>query len=184
MQKTILVPPVMEGALEELRQWLAITRDAENPQLEALLRASSEACEAFTGITPVACECESILPVCKEWQGIAAQPVQAVLGLDGLPADGARFTLATDAWAVELGADGTACVRVIRPGSAGRVAVRYIAGLAADWESLPDGMKHGILRLAAHHYRARESDPGVVTVPGPPAAVAALWRPWRTLRIA
>ena len=180
MNRTILAPPEMGSALEELRSWLAITRDAENPQLESLLRASVEACEAFTGLVPLACECENILPVRKDWQGVPARPVQAVLGIEGLPADGARFALASDAWAVELGADGTACFRIIRPGSAGRVAVRTLVGLSADWASLPDGLKHGILRLAAHHYRARETDTGAT----PPAAVAALWRPWRIMRIA
>ncbi|WBY16837.1 hypothetical protein PF049_01335 [Erythrobacteraceae bacterium WH01K] len=188
MQRTILAGPELGSALAELRGWLGVTRDAENALLSGLLGASCEACEAFTGIVPLALECESILPVVKNWQGIAAQPVQAALGMEGVPADGARFALASDAWATELGADGTACVRVVRPGSAGRVAVRYIAGLAADWESLPAGLKHGILRLAAHHYRSRGNgaDGEVAAAPraAPPAAIAALWRPWRIMRIA
>ncbi len=179
MPKTTLVPPVMEGALDELRQWLAVTRDSENPQLENLLRAALEACEAFTGIVPISVEAEAILPVITDWQGVPTQPVQAVLGIEGIPAEGPRFPLASDAWAVELGADGTACIRVIRPGAAGRVAVRFVAGLSPDWASLPDGLRHGILRLAAHYYRARVDDPR----PSPPAAVAALWRPWRIMRL-
>ena len=177
MNRTILAPPVMAGALEELRQWLAVSRDSENPQLESLLRASLGACEAFTGIVPITLEAEIILPVLKEWQGIPAQPVQAVLGIQDIPAEGPRFALPADAWAVELGADGTACIRVTRAASAGRVAVRFIAGLSPDWASLPDGLRHGILSLAAHYYRAREGEPG----PSPPAAVAALWRPWRVM---
>ena len=46
--------------------------------------------------------------------------------------------------------------------------------------SLPDGLRHGIIRLAAHAWHQRESDG---PTPNPPAAVAALWRPWRQLRL-
>ena len=180
MNRTILVGPSLGPALLELREWLGVTREAENPQLTALLAAAIETCEAFTGTVPLACECESVLPVRPGWQGIAARPVDAVLGLEGIPAEGARFAMASDAWEAELAADGTACIRVIRQGAAGRVAVRYLAGLASDWASLPDGLKHGVLRLAAHHYRSR--DAGEPTAP--PAAVAALWRPWRVMRVA
>ena len=39
----------------------------------------------------------------------------------------------------------------------------------------------GVLRLAAHQHRERESEGAA---PLPTAAVAALWRPWRRLRMA
>ena len=55
------------------------------------------------------------------------------------------------------------------------------AGLAADWTVLPEPLRHGMVRLAAHQHRERESS-GAASVP--PAAVAALWRPWRRLRLA
>jgi uncharacterized phiE125 gp8 family phage protein len=70
---------------------------------------------------------------------------------------------------------------VLRPGIAGRVAVRFTAGLAPDWAALPEALRHGVLRLAAHQYRQREGDQQSAL---PPAAVAALWRPWRRLRLA
>ena len=49
-------------------------------------------------------------------------------------------------------------------------------------ETLLNGaLRHGIIRLAAHQHREREtSGPG----PLPPAAIAALWRPWRRMRMA
>jgi uncharacterized phiE125 gp8 family phage protein len=72
-------------------------------------------------------------------------------------------------------------VKVLRAGTAARVAVRFTAGLAADWSGLPDGLRQGVLRLAAAQYRERETDG---PPPGPPAAVAALWRPWRRMRLA
>jgi uncharacterized phiE125 gp8 family phage protein len=72
-------------------------------------------------------------------------------------------------------------VRIARQGAAGRVAVRFVAGLAPDWAGLPDALRHGVVRLAAEAYRQRD-DPG--PAPQPPSAVAALWRPWRRMRVA
>ncbi len=72
-------------------------------------------------------------------------------------------------------------VRVNNPGSAGRIVVRFPAGLVADWATLPEGLRHGVLRLAAFQYRSREG--GTDTAQWPPSAVAALWRPWRRLRL-
>jgi uncharacterized phiE125 gp8 family phage protein len=182
MKRAIIGPAGLAGAaLDELKAWLAITTTGDDPALTALLRAALETCEAFTGLMPLAAECEEVLPASSAWQGLAARPVQAVTGVEGIPAEGARFALAPESYAIELGADGGALVRVMQPGAAGRVAVRFTAGLASDWAALPDGLRHGVLRLAAHHYRERET--GVATAM-PPAAVAALWRPWRRMRVA
>jgi uncharacterized phiE125 gp8 family phage protein len=72
-------------------------------------------------------------------------------------------------------------VRLVNRGGAARIAVRFAAGLAPEWAGLPDGLRHGVVRLAADGYRRRDGDgPGAQ----PPAAVAALWRPWRRLSVA
>ena len=182
MKRALVVPPVLSpAALGELKQWLAISTPGDDAALTALLRTALETCEAFTGLTPLAAECEEVLPASAAWQGLATRPVQAVTGVEGIPAEGGRFALAPEDYAIELDADGGALVRVLRQGAAGRVAVRFTAGLAAGWAELPDGLRHGVLRLAAHHYRERESGSARAM---PPAAVAALWRPWRRMRVA
>ena len=107
--------------------------------------------------------------------------MQAVTWVEGIPATGARFALAAADYAVDLDADGGASFRLVQAGAAERVAVRFTAGLAAAWTDLPESLRHGVLRLAAHHYRQRESDTPQAM---PPAAVAALWRPWRRVRVA
>lgn len=53
---------------------------------------------------------------------------------------------------------------------------RSLDALAAQFWDLPESVRHGFLRLAAYRYREL-----VASLP-PPAAVAALWRPWRRLR--
>jgi uncharacterized phiE125 gp8 family phage protein len=67
------------------------------------------------------------------------------------------------------------------PDTGARVAVRFTAGLAADWADLPESLRHGLIRLAAHQHRERESEGAA---PLPPASVAALWRPWRRMHLA
>jgi uncharacterized phiE125 gp8 family phage protein len=182
MKRAIITPAALApAALAELKDWLAITIPAEDAALAALLRASLEMCEAFTGQMPLAALCEEVLPATGCWQALATRPVQAVTWVEGIPAEGARFAIPAGDYAIDLAADGGALIRISRQGAAGRIAVRFNAGMAADWSGLPEGIRHGVVRLAAHHYRQRE--PGAVS-PVPPAAVAALWRPWRRMRLA
>ena len=181
MKRAIIVAATLApAALAELKDWLGITTNSEDASLSALLRAALETCEAFTGTMPLAAVCEELLPVCTGWQAIASRPIVALSGVSGIPSSGARFALAADAYALDLRADGTGWVRILNPGTASRVAVGFTAGLASDWTGLPDGMRHGIVRLAAHQYRSRESGENG---PVPPAAVVALWRPWRGVRL-
>mgnify|MGYP000352512300 CR=1 FL=1 len=182
MKRTIVTPAGSQpAALSELKDWLGITAPGDDAQLSALLRTALDLCEDFTGTMPVQQTCEELLPVTGTWAKIAARPVQAILAVEGVPAEGARFALPAANYAIELDADGGGRVLVRNSGAAGRIAVRFIAGLAGDWAALPDGLRHGVLRLAAHLYRARESDAPPAL---PPAAVAAMWRPWRQLRLA
>ena len=149
--------------------------------LERLIGASLELCEGFTGQLLLEATCEEVLGSANGWMPLATRPVQAIVSVQGLPAEGARFALATDTYAIELDSDGGARVRVTNPGAAGRIAVRFVAGLAPSWNGLPESLRHGVIRLAAHQHRARE---GSAADPVPPAAVTALWRPWRRMRLA
>jgi uncharacterized phiE125 gp8 family phage protein len=180
--RTILTPPEIPGAaLDALKAWLAISSSAEDAALTAQLAVALEICEAFTGLLPLEAECEEILPAAPAaWQALVTRPVQAVTAIEGIPADEPRFALAADAYAVELDADGGARVRILRQGSAGRIAVQFTAGLAGEWGELPEALRQGAVRLAAHQYRARDGEPGQ---PALPAAIAALWRPWRRYRL-
>lgn len=184
MKRAIITPHALApAALAELKDWLGIAAPADDAQLAALLRAAIDFCEGFTGLLPLEQTCEDVLPVTSGWQALSARPVQTITQVQGIPAEGARFALPAEAYAIDLDAEGAGRVRVISPGAAGRIAARYSAGLASAWTTLPEALRHGILRLAAHQYRARESD-GLVASQVPPAAVVALWRPWRRVRLA
>lgn len=182
MKRVIIAAPALAPeALAELKEWLGITTSGEDATLTVLLNAALESCEAFTGALPIESLCEEVLPVCSGWTALATRPVEAITQVEGIPAQGARFALAASAYAFELASDGTGMVRTLDPGVATRIAVRFTAGFASGWTQLPQGLRHGVIRLAAYQYRQRET---AGDVPHPPAAVAALWRPWRRMRLA
>ncbi|MBT2135110.1 phage head-tail connector protein [Croceibacterium sp. LX-88] len=182
MNRAIITPAALTGAaLDDLKDWLGITTARDDTALEQLLRTALETCEAFTGQMPLTTLCEEVLPVSRNWQSLATTPVQSISAVEGIALDGTRQVLAPQDYALDLAPGGGALVRTLRAGPAKRVAVRFTAGMAATWHAVPDGLRHGLLRLAAHHYRQRESG---ATEPVPPAAVAALWRPWRRVRVA
>lgn len=182
MKRRIVTPATLPpAALAELKQWLGITTAQDDAVLSALLRAALDTCEGFTGAMPLEATCEEVLPASAEWQALGTRPVQAITALEGISAEGARFALSAHAYELEIEADGTGRVAVGQSGIAGRVAVRFTAGLAPTWDALPEALRHGVLRLAAHQHREREN---TGAAPLPPASVAALWRPWRRMRVA
>lgn len=84
--------------------------------------------------------------------------------------------LAVDAYAIDIDRNGDGWVRV---GQRGTVRIAYRAGIAADGTGVPEAVRLGIIRLAGEYYAQRD---GAATAP--PAAVSALWRPWRRMRLA
>jgi uncharacterized phiE125 gp8 family phage protein len=182
MKRRQVTPPVLApAALAELKDWLGITAPHDDAPLAGLLRAALELCEDFTGHMPLTATCEEVLCVTGGWQRLDTRPVQAITLVEGIPAEGPRFALASGAYELDLDADGGGAVRVLSPGTAGRVAVRFTAGIASEWAELPETLRHGVIRLAAHQHSARAGD---TAAPLPPVMVAALWRPWRRMRLA
>lgn len=181
MNRVILTPATLpSSALAELKQWLGITVASDDAPLQRLLAAALEACESFTGTMPLEQICEEKLDARGCWQALATRPVQAILAVERVTHDGARTVLPSQDYEIDLQADGTGQVRVPSSEREGGVVVRFAAGLAVDWAALPESLRHGTVRLAAHQHRERES---AGASPLPPASVAALWRPWRRMRL-
>jgi len=181
MMRVLVAPPALPpAALAELKQWLGVTVAGDDDQLTSLLRAGLDVCADFTGIVPLACTCEESMPAMCGWLSLSTRPVTGLTWLARIGDEGVRTTLDPIAYDWAIDADGTGRFR-LHDGGGGRIAVRITAGLAADWNSLPEVIRHGLIRLAAHQYRNRENP---AAAPLPPASVAALWRPWRRLRLA
>ncbi|MGB3795439.1 MAG: hypothetical protein WA957_03950 [Alteraurantiacibacter sp.] len=182
MKRAIIVPTALaDAALAELKHWLAITTTRDDEGLVALLHAALDTCEAFTGIMPLETGCEEVMRSDRDWQRIATSPVIAITGVEALGADGTRTALPVDTYMIDITAQGCGRVRLTGLVAQKRIVVRFDAGLASDWAGLPVGMRHGIVRLAAHQYRERD-DGGEGHMP--PASVAAMWQPWRRMRLA
>lgn len=165
--------------LDALKAYLRIGLDEEDAALTGLIRVASDAAEQFLGQLLIARTVDEIVGSGRGWQTLAIGPVRSITSVAGIPADGPEFALPVDNHAIDIDAHGTGWVRVSNPGAAGRIRVRYRAGIAEDDSEVPEAIRHGIIRLAGEHHAQREG-----LEPQLPASVAALWRPWRRVRIA
>jgi len=156
-------------SLGEVKAYLRIDGAEEDALLAGLVRTAAALCEAFTGQVLIAEARNETIVADGEWHRLAATPVRSFEGAF-VGEDAAAFDSLTDA-------SGDGWVH-ISGGKAARVAVE--AGLAEDWNGVPEPLRQGIVRLTAHLYANRDAAGDA----GPPAAVAALWRPWRRMRLA
>ncbi len=134
-------------------------------------------CEAFTGQALIARMWTDTLPAHAAWQRLVGAPVMTIDRVEGLNLSDNGFASPADTYAIDIDAAGEGWVRGSAAIAAGRLRVGYAAGLAAEWSGLPVPLTQGVVLLAAHLFEARASGGA------PPAAVAALWRPWRRMRL-
>lgn len=164
-------------ALGEAKAYLRMAGSDEDALAARLLRAAAEQCEQFTGKVLLARPFQETMAASAAWQRLRRSPVQAITAVEALRPDGLAAALPAEGYAIDIDARGDGWVRVTAAGEATRVRVTYSAGLAAGWSAAPEALRHGIVRLAAHLYTHRDEEKGGA----PPAAVTALWRPWRRL---
>ena len=185
MQRTIVQPADLTGAaLADLKSWLGITRPVEDGRLVDLLQASVDLCEAFTGQAPLAQTVEERFAPAVGRHVLSVRPVQSVASVELIAEDRSRSTMNADDFRVQFSGRGAVSLDIMRDREARAIAVRVVAGIADDWASMPSALKQGVIRMAAHHYRDRDRDTEADRSAPPPASVAALWRPWRSLRLA
>lgn len=169
--------PAAPVPLAELKAFLRIATSEEDALLAATVRAAADMCEAFTGRALLTRAVEEVIPASRAWTRLGLAPVTAIEAAALLGADGAAAPLVAGDYAIDIDAAGEGWVRLLLGVEPKRVRVSYRAGIAADANGLPEALRHGIVRLAAHLYVGRDRPEG------PPAAVTALWRPWRRLRL-
>jgi uncharacterized phiE125 gp8 family phage protein len=179
--RVIVTPTALDGApLDELKRWLSITTDREDGQLVDMMRASLAAFEAFTGLMPLAQACTERLPASRLSLRARTRPVRVLETVHLSGPGGAMLPVAADRYAERIDADGTLHLRLLDAPDGDSIELAFTAGLTDRWDSLDPGIRQGIVRLAAHHYRVRDAGE---EAPAPPSSIAALWRPWRQVRL-
>ncbi|MGL4542859.1 MAG: head-tail connector protein [Polymorphobacter sp.] len=160
-------------SLDEVKAFLRIDGSAEDGLLATLIRSASELAEAFTGQKLIARDFAERIAASSTWTRLKATPVVSIDGVDG-----SAGALPGGSYEIDIDASGDGWVRIIAATDT-RVTVRYRAGMASDWNAVPEALRLGITRLVSHLYTHRDRDDAV----GVPTAVVALWRPWRRMRL-
>lgn len=173
-------PPIAAEAVLAAKSYLRIEQDEDDALIANLLAAAVRHAEVFTNLLILRRSGVDRLCVSGAWQRLGVTPVQAITEIVGLPAAGEAFALPVTAYALDIDGSGDGWVRITAPGNAVRVDVTVEAGLAAGWVDVPEPIRLALLRLTGHIYAFRD-DPADA---GPPAAVVALLRPWRRMRLA
>jgi uncharacterized phiE125 gp8 family phage protein len=161
-------------SLAECKAYLRIGHDEEDALLAGLVRAATGLCEAFVGEWLVVRAGEQRLERRRGLQRLRAEPVRAVTAVR----DGETLLGSGDfGWSID--ADGVGRVELLDPGAWAAPVVHFMAGQALDWNGVPEAVRQGVVRMVAHLHAHRDAADGGP----PPAAVVALWRPYRRVRL-
>jgi uncharacterized phiE125 gp8 family phage protein len=168
MNAAAIPAAALAGAVAAAREQMRVPEGAEASLLARVAASAMLLGEGYTGCLFVRRAVEEVLPV-GGWQALDALPVAAIAAVR----DEGGVALAADAYSVDIDGEGRGWVRVTAPLS--RVRVSATAGLAETWDALPAPLAQGVAVLAAHLFERGPTQP--------PAAVGALWRPWRRMRL-
>jgi uncharacterized phiE125 gp8 family phage protein len=170
-----LAEPIV--AMSEAQAYLRIETGEEEALLAGLIRSASGLCEAFVNQVVIARPFEIHLPASCNWQRLPLTPVKSITQVAALDADGIAATLPADGYAIDIDSSGDGWLRLSQRGGT-RIRVTGTAGIADDENGVPVPIRQGVLRMVAHLFASRDGEGGE-----PPAAVTALWRPYRRLRV-
>jgi uncharacterized phiE125 gp8 family phage protein len=174
---TGLAEPIV--AMSEAQAYVRIETGEEEALLAGLVRTASGLCEAFINQSVIARGFECDLPASGLWERLPITPVRSITGVASIDANGIATPMASDAYTVDIDFAGDGWVRVAQAAATGRVRISGTAGIADSENDVPEPIRQGVLRLVAHLFTTRDGDGGE-----PPAAVTALWRPYRRMRLA
>ncbi len=167
----------MPVSLEDARAWLRLGAMDEDALIERLIGAVTNICEAFTGQWLVVRAGEEMLMLQHRTARLVARPIAGVDAVAAIDAGGGETMLDEADYRVDV-VEGAARVTVPGAAEGTRLRVAYRAGMAETAAEVPAAIRHGMLRMIQHLYEARD-DAGRT----PPAAVAALWQPWRRVTL-
>ena len=171
-----LAPPAV--SLAEAQAYVRVETGEEEAILAGLIRTATAMCEQFTGTVLISRAFTETLRGSEEWQRLSLTPVRSIDTVEAVAEDGSATLLPAGAYAVDVDSAGHGWIRMMSGLGAGKLRVTGTAGMAADGNEVPDPIRQGIVRLTAHLFNSRDGGGG-----DPPAAVTALWRPFRRMRL-
>ena len=172
----LIAEPIVAGAqaLVAVKAFLRIDGAGEDSVLSALIATAIARCEGYTCTTLIERGFTETVEGTAWWRALAAAPVVAITSVT----DGAGVALASTSHEVDIDADGRARLRL--SGASSRVVrVAYRAGLASGWDTIPEPLRHGIVRMVAHLHTLRDQADAL----GPPATALAMWQGARRMRL-
>jgi uncharacterized phiE125 gp8 family phage protein len=172
-----LAEPIV--TMSEAQAYVRIETGEEEAMLAGLIRTASGLCEAFINQVVVARAFECDLPGSGSWERLPVTPIRSITGVTAADASGMETPLASSSYMLDIDYAGDGWVRLDQPQNLSRLQVSGTAGMADDENGVPEPIRQGVLRLVAHLFTARDGNDGE-----PPAAVTALWRPYRRMRLA
>jgi uncharacterized phiE125 gp8 family phage protein len=180
MAALVIEPPVLAAtALIEAKALLRLDTVDEEALLAAQLRTALDLAEDFTGSVWLGTTYREKRALRREII-LHKRPFTALTALRIIYANGSEAVLDASRQETQRTDHGEAMLSMPDSVLDGRdVLISYRAGMCDDWSALPEGLRMGVLRMAAHLFTWRD-DAMAVGVPG---AVAALWRPYKSLRL-
>jgi uncharacterized phiE125 gp8 family phage protein len=164
--------------LQEAQAYLRLEAGQEEALLAGLIRSASGLCEAFLNRVVMARDFTVDVAASSSWTRLPVTPVREISAVETLDAAGIATALSASGFEIDIDASGDGWVRLTSASASGRVRVSGRAGMADAANDVAEPIRQGVLRLAAHLFTARDGEGGE-----PPAAVTALWRPYRRMRL-
>jgi uncharacterized phiE125 gp8 family phage protein len=165
--------------MSEAQAYVRIETGEEEAVLAGLIRTASAVCEEFLNRIVIARDFEVDVPACGSWERLPLTPVRSIAVVETVDAGGIATALPSSSYAVDIDSSGDGWVRLCEAQDVSRLRVSGNAGIATSENEVPEPIRQGVLRLVAHLFTSRDGPGG-----DPPAAVTALWRPYRRLRLA
>ena len=171
-----LAEPIV--SMSEAQAFLRIETGEEEALLAGLIRTASAVCESFLNQVVIARDFALDLPASTAWERLSLSPVRSIASVEAVDAGGVAVAMLPTEYAVDIDARGDGWVRLASANAARRLSVSGTAGMAIEENGVPEPIRHGVLRLVGHLFSARDG-----ASEAPPAAVTALWRPYRKARL-
>ena len=173
-----LLPGASPVSLNEARGWLRLGATIDDAVVAGLVRAATNICEAFIGQWLIVRAAEEVVPLERGAARPGVRPVVAIDAVSLLLPEGDEAVLDETGYRARIARDGTASIAIGERGEADRARIAFRAGMAAEANGIPEAIRQGILRMTQHLHEARDGGGAA-----PPAAIAALWQPWRRLTL-